>query len=89
MSESIFIYASNDPSRVRLAKELEPLVAGDPNGPSHALAVAFAYADIDGGHHKQWVIDQMVRAITGENYQEFLDTYNDPEYGEWDEGIAP
>jgi hypothetical protein len=30
-----------------------------------ALDVAINYAQIDGGHHKMWVIDQMVRHLTG------------------------
>lgn len=30
-----------------------------------ALAVAMRYGGIDGDHHKAWVIDQMVRALTG------------------------
>lgn len=30
-----------------------------------ALAVAARYSGIDGAHHKAWVIDQMVRALTG------------------------
>jgi hypothetical protein len=50
----------------------------------------------DGGHHKMWVIDQMVRALTGcppvnayelgtsDQYVQFLN-----ENPGWDEGIAP
>ena len=30
-----------------------------------ALSIAIAYGGIDGAHHKDWVIDQMVRALTG------------------------
>lgn len=30
-----------------------------------ALSIAVAYGGIDGAHHKDWVIDQMVRALTG------------------------
>ncbi len=30
-----------------------------------ALAVAVSFGGIDGAHHKDWVIDQMVRALTG------------------------
>ena len=29
-----------------------------------ALKFAFEYGAVDGGHHKMWVIDQMVRALT-------------------------
>ena len=30
-----------------------------------ALSIAVAYGGVDGAHHKDWVIDQMVRALTG------------------------
>jgi len=30
-----------------------------------ALEIAREYGDIDGAHHKQWVIDQMMRTLTG------------------------
>lgn len=30
-----------------------------------ALRIALDYGGIDGAHHKTWVIDQMVRALTG------------------------
>ena len=30
-----------------------------------ALEYAVKYGGIDGSHHKDWVIDQMVRALTG------------------------
>jgi hypothetical protein len=32
---------------------------------AEALAIAMRYGGIDGAHHKDWVIDQMVRALTG------------------------
>lgn len=30
-----------------------------------ALAIAVSFGGIDGAHHKDWTIDQMVRALTG------------------------
>lgn len=30
-----------------------------------ALEIARKHGDTDGAHHKQWVIDQMMRALTG------------------------
>lgn len=46
---------------------------------------------IDGSHHKQWVIDQMLRIMLGEvGYEEWVTHMNsDPDYTPWDEGIAP
>ena len=45
----------------------------------------------DGGHHKQWVIDQMLQLMLGEEgYQKWLkDMNSDPDYAPWDTGIAP
>lgn len=47
-----------------------------------ALNVALEFGWIDGDHHKAWVIDQMVRALTGGKYPDFVGE-------DWDEGIAP
>lgn len=56
-----------------------------------AADIAMQFGMIDGAHHKQWVIDQMLRAmLTEEEYKDFRDLMdNDPEYDPWDEGIAP
>ncbi len=37
-----------------------------------ALEIAFRHGGTDGEHHKQWVIDQMVRALTGPDYSEWV-----------------
>lgn len=54
------------------------------------LALEFARK---GGHHKTWVVDQMVRALTGDGYTKFVreakDGENGPDTYEWDEGVAP
>ncbi len=54
-------------------------------GESLALTCAKQYGQIDGGHHKAWVIDQMCQHILGDDYEEFIQSYG----GEWDTGIAP
>jgi hypothetical protein len=57
-----------------------------------AVDIAAQFGGIDGAHHKQWVIDQMVRALLGpEEYAHWVAGMNDSpeEYGTWDEGIAP
>ena len=58
-----------------------------------ALEVAQNYGGIDGAHHKTWVIDQMVRALCGNSYAEFVAAVcageDGPQTYEWDEGIAP
>jgi len=56
-------------------------------------AVQVASCSVDGGHHKQWVIDQMVRVLLGDRYEAWVASYKDgidgPETYDWDEGIAP
>lgn len=36
----------------------------DKNPIKRAIDIAVRYGSIDGSHHKDWVIDQMVRALT-------------------------
>jgi hypothetical protein len=56
------------------------------------------FGDIDGVHHKQWILDQIVRILlTPDEYLKWkkemkgeYDELNDEyEYEDWDEGIAP
>jgi len=50
-----------------------------------ALEIIHRYGGIDGGHHKQWVLDQVVRALTGAPVedQEFMIMGTSDEYEEW------
>jgi hypothetical protein len=58
-------------------------------GKRKALRIALDYGQIDGAHHKQWVIDQMVRELCGDHYQATIAAYeNDGEYW-WDTGTPP
>lgn len=70
----------------------EPENENEPEPSSIALTIA-EYGGIDGAHHKQWVIDQMVRALTGDGYEAWVVRQRDgddgPDTYEWDEGIAP
>jgi hypothetical protein len=60
-----------------------------------ALNYIYKYGSIDGEHHKRWVLDQVVRALTGDeaSYKawvvEFCSGEEGPNTYEWDEGIAP
>lgn len=60
---------------------------------ARAVELAIRYGQIDGAHHKAWVIDQMVRILSGDTYEELIRLANDGEDGpntyEWDEGIPP
>lgn len=60
-----------------------------------AIRIAWSYGQIDGAHHKMWVIDQMVRTLfDNENeYIKWVQAYEAPvgyeDYYKWDVGIAP
>ena len=62
-------------------------------GVEAALGVIEQYGGIDGDHHKAWVIDQMVRAIAGEDYEKLVEGAkageDGPETFTWEVGIAP
>ena len=59
-----------------------------------ALDLIMQYGGIDGAHHKQWLLDQIVRRLTSEaGYVRWVKKYQAGEDGpntyEWDTGIAP
>jgi hypothetical protein len=58
-----------------------------------ALQFASKYGFIEGDHYKMWVIDQMVRALKGDQYNEWVRLQKEGEEGpdtyEWDEGTPP
>lgn len=53
--------------------------------------IAMRFGGIDGDHHKQWVIDQMLRSSLGkERYEAWIKEMNsDPDYDPWDVGSPP
>ena len=62
----------------------EYLQIADPS--QRALAIADAYGSVDGGHHKMWVIDQMVRALTSCPIVVKMATYDGKPYSYEDQG---
>ena len=58
-----------------------------------ALIIAYEYGGIDGDHHQKWVVDQIVRALTGDGYDAWVKRHNrgpeGPHTYEWETGIAP
>lgn len=58
-----------------------------------ALKLILQYGGIDGDHHKAWVLDQVVRALTGPRYKQWVKEAkageDGPETYGWDEGCAP
>jgi hypothetical protein len=57
-----------------------------------ALALIADYGGTDGDHHKQWLIDQLLRVLT-DDYDQWVKDYQDGEEGvhtyTWDIGITP
>ena len=58
-----------------------------------AIELAVRYGGIEGDHHKAWVIDQMVRVLTGDKYdilvREACAGEDGPNTYDWNIGIAP
>ena len=58
-----------------------------------AMDIIERYGSIDGGHHKQWVIDQVSRILLGSDYSAWVERMcngiDGPNTYEWDEGIPP
>lgn len=57
-----------------------------------ALDLINQYGGTDGAHHKQWLLDQLVRKLA-DDYDEWVVRFQFGEDGArtylWDEGIAP
>ena len=66
---------------------------GEQSPVDKALDIAIRYGGIDGEHHKDWVIDQIVRALTGDRYEQVIAEAKAGEDGpntyDWEEGIPP
>jgi hypothetical protein len=60
---------------------------------NQAINLAVKYGGVDGAHHKAWVIDQIVRTLTGDNYDEIVKKARAGEDGpdtySWHCGVAP
>lgn len=60
---------------------------------AEVIELAVRYGGIDDDHHKAWVIDQMVRVLAGDEYEEIVREACDGEDGpntyNWNVGIAP
>lgn len=58
-----------------------------------ALEIIDSYGGIEDAHHKQWVLDQVVRTLTGAGYAKWVKQHRAGEDGPdtyaWDEGIPP
>ncbi len=69
-------------------KTKEEIAADQQEQITKAVILTLQYGQIDGAHHKMWVIDQIVRILTKNQYDAVIKVSNGDEY-EWDVGIAP
>jgi hypothetical protein len=62
------------------------------NKEKEILSIAEDYGGYDGGHHKQYALNEIVKIITGDKYEQWVNDYENGEDGpntyEWDKGIA-
>ena len=72
-------------------EEVAELLAEAQMREQRVLDLIVDYGWIDGSHHKQWVLDQIMRVILGADYDSFIESYMSDEDGmiDWDRGIAP
>jgi hypothetical protein len=57
------------------------------------LGLIHQYGGIHELHHKQWLLDQIVRKLTADFYQDWVTDFNNDGDGtpedNWNEGVAP
>lgn len=85
-TENVDIQNPDNPS------EYQAFLRSNQDTAAVALMIASKYAMAESESHKAWVIDQMVRALTGSQYESFINhscKLNAKEAGEWDEGSVP
>jgi len=64
--------------------EYRPKLAERDHVIAQAAAFIVRWGSIDGDHHKQWVLDQVLRILMGTAYGEFIALI-----ANWSEGIPP
>lgn len=75
LKESVVIYKNTIPKISKAIETVLNMLKEKDKEIEKALEIAFQYGQIDGDHHKTWVIDQMVRILTGDKYNEFVKEY--------------
>lgn len=55
----------------------------------NAIEFIAEWGTVDGAHHKQWVVDQVMRILAGESYENFVADFREVHLDDWPVGIAP
>lgn len=70
-----------------------PLLEFNIDNAANALMIAAKYGTVEGEYHKSWVLDQIIRSLTGKQYEKFIEKARelskDPDNAVWDEGTVP
>jgi len=53
-----------------------------------ALNLISRWGGIDGDNRQKWLVDQILRTLTGDDYDEWIEEYEDDGEYEWDMGIT-
>jgi hypothetical protein len=73
-------------NRLRMGAEMRTRI-------NKALHLLYEHGQAAGEEHKQWLIDQVVRVLTGDDYPFWVKQYENPEGDEimasWETGVAP
>ena len=65
------------------------ILVAQPENVKEALDTICSFGQIQGDHHRAWVIDQVTRKLLGDQYNAWVEAMKaDGEYS-YDEGIAP
>ena len=56
---------------------------------SQRAAVLVLNGAVDAPHHRQWFLDQAVRLLTGDDYEDLILAFQSVIGEEWDTGVAP
>lgn len=87
LSEACYIDTLFPKKIIEFARYIEELAT------QTAIDIAVRYGSNDGARHKDWVIDQMVRALAGDRYKQVVAEAKSGEDGpdtyDWHVGIAP
>lgn len=79
--------------KIQNASRNNEIVLPDSLKVQEAIDIAVEFGGIGGEHHKNWVIDQIVRILAGKNYHEIVKNACDGDEGpntyKWEIGIAP
>lgn len=89
LRDVILEHAALGEKRQKENEELMRALSQAENKIGSALLILEEDSQVDGAHHKAWVIDQIARALTDDEYERWVEDYCEGDTYEWDEGVIP